>query len=86
MNLIEHIKFRLYTNYKIQKELKRINEVYKDLETKIKSNPSLASEQVSEENKKILIEVLENIIKYKFSLGLDCTKEKQILEEAKNNL
>lgn len=77
MNLIQ--KFRLH--FMIRKQLKRINKIVRDLEKRMKSNPSLYFEDVSPENLEIYKDCLQKLIEYKTLLNEDCSNEKGFLKE-----
>lgn len=53
----------------------------KELERKIKANPDLRNEQISEETKKTSTETLQNIIKYKMLLGKNVAQEQKFLND-----
>lgn len=72
---------RLSLRYGIYKENKRIAKMIKELERKIKANPDLRNEQISEETKKTSTETLQNIIKYKMLLGKNVAQEQKFLND-----
>lgn len=72
---------RLSLRYGIYKENKRIAKMIKELGRKIKANPDLRNEQISEETKKTSTETLQNIIKYKMLLGKNVAQEQKFLND-----
>jgi len=55
------------------------------LQKEIDKNPELLNQEVSKENKLAVRVYLEKIIMYKNMLGVDCTLEKDTLNQVINN-
>ncbi len=69
----------------IEVEQKKMNRRMKELQKEIDKNPELLNQEVSKENKLALRVYLEKIIMYKNMLGVDCTLEKDTLNQVINN-
>jgi len=68
----------------IEIEQKKINRRMNELQKEIDKNPELLNQEVSVENKIALRVNLEKIIMYKNMLGVDCTLEKDSLNQLIN--
>jgi hypothetical protein len=69
----------------IEVEQKKMNRRMKELQKEIDKNPELLNQEVSKENQLALRVYLEKIIMYKNMLGVDCTLEKDTLNQVINN-
>jgi hypothetical protein len=69
----------------IEVEQKKMNRRMKELQKEIDKNPELLNQEVSKENKLAVRVYLEKIIMYKNMLGVDCTLEKDTLNQVINN-
>ena len=69
----------------IEVEQKKMNRRMKELQKEIDKNPELLNQEVSKENKLAVIVYLEKIIMYKNMIGVDCTLEKDTLNQVINN-
>jgi len=68
----------------IEIEQKKINRRMNELQKEIDKNPELLNQEVGVENKIALRVNLEKIIMYKNMLGVDCTLEKDSLNQLIN--
>lgn len=69
----------------IEVEQKKMNRRMKELQKEIDKNPELLNHEVSKENQLAVRVYLEKIIMYKNMLGVDCTLEKDTLNQVINN-
>jgi hypothetical protein len=69
----------------IEVEQKKMNRRMKELQKEIDKNSELLNQEVSKENKLAVRVYLEKIIMYKNMLGVDCTLEKDTLNQVINN-
>ena len=69
----------------IEVEQNKMNRRMKELQKEIDKSPELLNQEVSKENKLALRVYLEKIIMYKNMLGVDCTLEKDTLNQVINN-
>lgn len=69
----------------IEVEQKKMNRRMKQLQKEIDKNPESLNQEVSKENQLALRVYLEKLIMYKNMLGVDCTLEKDTLNQVINN-
>lgn len=75
----------IYLRFKIRNEVKRLNSQMDILANKVKENPNLGYEEISEENKALAIDVVTKIIDYKTQLGESAPIEKKFLRDLQEN-
>jgi len=68
--------------YGIYSETKKIKRAVKEMGKRIEADPSLATQNVDEENMKLFVNTMQKLIKYKTELGIDCSQEVSYLKQA----
>lgn len=85
MRILKNIIRKSMLWFYIEVEQKKMNRRMKELQKEIDKNPELLNQEVSKENKLAVRVYLEKIIMYKNMLGVDCTLEKDTLNQVINN-
>lgn len=85
MRILKNIIRKSMLWFYIEVEQKKMNRRMMELQKEIDKNPELLNQEVSKENKLAVRVYLEKIIMYKNMLGVDCTLEKDTLNQVINN-